>query len=464
VTRTFRRVVAAAIATLLVADIACLATIDRTPDVAEAQLRTIEAFAAHARGLPLRHALHPRFASRAEFAHLMSRGLTPQQRAAQASIETPLDSALHALGLLRHDQRLLAEQERVRELGALGFYDPSSNAIVIRSSARKLPASVRISLAHEVTHALQAQNGLLGPPDLSDSDYGRTEVWYALVEGDATRIQVRYFRSLTAGEQAQYAAVGRQNATRVAALKLDPFAYQTTIANYTLGEPMASLLAARGAGPLEAAFANIPTSDLAEVNPIAAATDRVAANPPTPASPSGSVVKQRGHFGSVYWYLALASRLPADEAIAALDGWNGDSFVLWHDAKASSPPCIRAALRSVTPALAAGLEKWRAASPVGMATVSSAGDVVTVSSCEPTAPTPLAAGFERAIAFLTARNALLSVAIIDGAPVATLACLNRAYLAYLHTARSPRRIFGGFVPAGNALRDRLRPHCDAGAV
>ncbi|MEY2473867.1 MAG: hypothetical protein QOK28_3196 [Actinomycetota bacterium] len=460
-TRTFRRAIAAAIAALLVADIACLATIDRTPDVAEAQLRTIEAFAAHARGLPLRHALHPRFATRAEFARLMSGGLTPQQRAAQASIEMPLDSALHALGLLRHDQRLLAEQERVRELGALGFYDPGSNAIVIRSNARKLPASVRISLAHEVTHALQAQNGLLGPPNLSENDYGRTQVWYGLVEGDATRIQLRYFRSLTASEQAQYAAVGRKNATRVAALKLDPFAYQTTIANYTLGEPMAALLAARGAGPLEAAFANIPTSDLVEVNPIALATDTVASDPPIPSPPAGSVVKQRGHFGALYWYLALASRLPPDEAIAALDGWNGDSFVLWQDAKASSTPCVRAALRGVTPALAAGLEKWRAASPVGMASVSSAADVVTVTSCEPAAPTPLAATFERAVAFLTARNALLAVAIIDGAPVATVGCLNRVYLAYLRTVRSPRRIFGGFVPAGDALRDRLRPQCDA---
>lgn len=453
----WRRVLAAVIAAVLIGDIVGLATIDRGHYVRGAQLTKIEAFAEHARGLPLRRPVRPEFVSRAEFARVMSGNVPASQRAALARVETPFDTDAHAVGLLGHDQRLLAEEARVRELGALGAYNPQTNAMVIRSDARKLPAFVRVALAHEITHALQRQNLAIAPFP-SEGNYGQTAVWHGLVEGDATRIQFRYFRTLTDSDKAEYEAFGRKNVSRVTALKLDPFVYQRTIADYSLGESMAIALAARG--DLNDRLSHLPSSDIGELSPIALLARRAVTDPPIPAAARARDVVDRGHLGAVFWYLALASRLPLNEAISAMDGWNGDSFVTTRDTP-NARPCMNAAFSATTGVLSVAFAHWRDAASPGSVTVSSDGTAVTVTSCEPAAPVHHVESFDRAIATLAARNALLMQANLAGMSGTRLDCLNRAYLDDLAAGTKHPRHYGGAVASGDAFLRRYAPRCSA---
>jgi hypothetical protein len=83
-----------------------------------------------------------------------------------------------------------------------GFYEPETGELVVRQSGAEVSAIDRITLAHELDHALTDQ--VLGIPLPDDPEVGQEDAnlaALALVEGDATAVMQRYSATLGFDEQ-----------------------------------------------------------------------------------------------------------------------------------------------------------------------------------------------------------------------------------------------------------------------
>jgi hypothetical protein len=139
------------------------------------------------RRLRFRTLPRPRYLPRARMERRIRRELD-EYPGAELAAET---RALVALGAVPRGTNLKALIKRTLPGQIAGFYDPATGELVVGSNAEKgLDAIERLTLAHELEHAL-ADQALNIPPYLDDAQApdGREDVelaGLALVEGDAT--------------------------------------------------------------------------------------------------------------------------------------------------------------------------------------------------------------------------------------------------------------------------------------
>jgi hypothetical protein len=151
----------------------------------------IAAFVEAERGLKFDHPVAIEFLSEAEYVEYFSAGAyepTPAEIEQYSQLSAVYDAAGLAV-----DFDLLAGQSTFTSVGTLGLYIPEEDRIYIRGS--ELTPAVRVVVAHELTHALQAQHFTLplgGPNDLSVR---------SIVEADALRVENVYFDTLPEAEQ-----------------------------------------------------------------------------------------------------------------------------------------------------------------------------------------------------------------------------------------------------------------------
>ncbi len=104
----------------------------------------------------------------------------------------------------------------------------------------------------------------------------------------------------------------------------------------------------------------------------------------TPATRRGEEEFDSGEVGALTWYFMLAERLPLLDALAAADGWGGDSYVAYEKA---GRPCVRlayaGATRADTDRMLSAVRRWIAAAPSSSATVSTGGGGLRFESCDP---------------------------------------------------------------------------------
>jgi hypothetical protein len=90
------------------------------------------------------------------------------------------------------------------------------------------------------------------------------------------------------------------------------------------------------------------------------------------------------NFGAFMLFVTLAQRLDPVAAMHAVDGWGGDQMVSF---ESGGRQCTRVHLASDTPAdrdeLQAALQQWVGGMPAGVASVSRAGELIELNSCDP---------------------------------------------------------------------------------
>ena len=110
---------------------------------------------------------------------------------------------------------------------------------------------------------------------------------------------------------------------------------------------------------------------------------------PAPSLAAGERKVDDGDFGSVSWFLMLASHVDERLALKAVDGWGGDAYVAYQSAGRT---CMKVQLLgdavSDGDEMAAALTSWSAAFPKGTATITHDGATVDLRSCDPGAATP----------------------------------------------------------------------------
>ena len=282
-----------------------------------------------------------------------------------------------ALGLIDPDQDVVGVERSFGAEGVLGFYDDETNELVVRGG--EITPYFRITLVHEITHALDDQLIELHRPQYDEADDEVSFGLSAVAEGNARRIENAYRDSLSDDdrrsadrEEAQFAAGFDISAFHLSYLVLQ-------LAPYDYGEPFVdSLLDVGGEDAVDDALRDPPhtSEQVLDFDAYESKEQRVEVAPP----PADGDVVEDGVVGQVALAAILADS-DRNSAGRAANGWGGDWYVAW---KAGTASCVRAAFVMETSndrdELREALEDWARAHD-GEADVAVDGDRIVLTSC-----------------------------------------------------------------------------------
>ena len=389
-------------------------------------------FVEHERGLQFKHPVAVVFLPSAQFDKVVS---VPQPTSSKdrAQMDESL-RALRALGLVTGNVDLASSLDTLSQAEVVGLYMSDKKTVYVRGDA--LTPFVQVTLAHELTHALQDQ--YFGLDQLqSSARSGDSLALTALIEGDATRVEHAYEQTLSPDEQQTYqqelqAAEQRSGqASSVPAVVSDltgfPYAFGPTYVD--------ALTAQGGTASLNAAFRDPPRAQAQILDPDTYPSDWRPVPVARPALPAGShVLDTAGPFGQAMLFEVLGSRLGYEQAWAAVQGWQGDSSVPYSNA---GKTCVAIDVRMGSPAqsavLAAAESAWAGASHIPGATVRAKATLVSLRSCDPgAAATSPAASSPSAFDVLAARAQFIDGILSSGpAHFATARCVVDAVMGQL---------------------------------
>lgn len=256
-----------------------------------------------------------------------------------AADETPtpesahVDSSLQLLGLLAEGSSLLDSNIEDQVANVIAFYSPSERTITVvdRGESMSLESDV-VTLAHEMTHAVQDGRYDLAGLIASASTVEESVVINALVEGDATYQAFAYDASangLILHRDDWEGLFERMRMDILANVVASPSRY--SLARLTLGYPLggawiASIRLSQDRTALDPLFEDPPTSGQVlmayhlrgelprEKDPITCAT---------PAAPAGMSVIYEDAFGPTIVFAFLA-----EHASSSNEPWEGARRVL----------------------------------------------------------------------------------------------------------------------------------------
>jgi hypothetical protein len=341
------------------------------PPSLDAFVPEAERFVEEHRGLHFKSAVRVLLLDDAAFRH----------RSGGGGIDPALAAEIDALQLVPRSVDLAAAARRSQAEGLVGLYEPPSRTLLVRGTAAT--PFVRQVLVHELTHALQDQWFGIDRPQLGRGADERAQVFSALVEGDAVRIEDEYLASLPASQRVrarleQDAATGVRGETPAPLAAIVRFPY---IAGATF---VRALAAVRGQAGVDAAFRSPPATSAEILEPQRFLGGTAAAVHVAIPAAAGPVI-DRGVLGELGLRLLLehaaaTGAIRAADAEAAAAAWHGDAYVAW---TSGAIACMRLAL-----AAAPGPDHLLLQRPLAAYTARTTGvslaeaaDTLTVTSC-----------------------------------------------------------------------------------
>jgi hypothetical protein len=241
--------------------------------------------------------------------------------------------AWDTIGVIPDGTSLRDAYESYGSSQVVGYYDTVRGELKFTGSESPSPLE-RITLAHELTHAIDDQRFGLERLDAlgaacKDEDASAA---IALVEGNATFFMLRWARTfLTLDEQVQ---VGIEAAAQdVSTEGVPPFVARLQAWPYDEGMRFIAALEARGGlDEVDEAFVDLPTSTEQIIHP-----ERYPNDAPTPVDvPDLSAELGPGwedldvmSIGEAWLQIALGLRLDGSEAGTAAAGWDGGTYRAW---------------------------------------------------------------------------------------------------------------------------------------
>ncbi len=159
-----------------------------SPTSLDGQIKQIYKQVQALRELPAKSPVAPELLSPARFKHKVARLSANSYSAAQAGRDERL---LATLGAIPAGSDLRAITKKTLSSQVIGFYAPRTKRLVVRAAGEGLSGLAKITLAHELEHALADQHFGLPKGDQSSSA-DASEARLALIEGDATLTMERY--------------------------------------------------------------------------------------------------------------------------------------------------------------------------------------------------------------------------------------------------------------------------------
>jgi hypothetical protein len=244
---------------------------------------------------------------------------------------------LTALGAIPRGTDLRALRSDAIGQQVAGFYEPETGELVVRQSGSEMSAIDRITLAHELDHALTDQ--ALGIPLPDDPEVGTEDsslAALALVEGDATLVMQRYSATLGFGEQLGLLDPEAIAASEAGLSGFPPYLEQELLFPYEQGLSfVCDLYAEGGWDAVDRAYDRPPASTVQVLFPERYRAGDQPVDPPDPAGPGkGWVEDARVQIGAanLLWLFSApgADRSRAlDDPSSAAGEWAGGEVHLW---------------------------------------------------------------------------------------------------------------------------------------
>lgn len=328
----------------------------------------IVAFVTAERGLTFDHPVAVEFLAEEDFVALFTEtpdsGETdatepppsPEELALLADEQRAIAAWYDAMGLAAGYVPAAADSTSVAAIASLGFYSPYEDKVYIRGD--QLTPPVRVVLAHELTHALQAQHfdiRLGGDDDLAVR---------SLVEADAMRVEEAYLATMPLADQELARAGNSLGDSDEAALDVIPWAVvEASYAPYAIGPMLvASTYAASGNAGVDALLSDPPSEEVL-ISPWLRTVPQTDVAPPVVVPPGARVVQEEQRLSMFDMIVALDAWLSWGQARGAIDGWAGGRMVMYERDGAGGPICVGATIAfDADPApMAAALTAWAAA-------------------------------------------------------------------------------------------------------
>jgi hypothetical protein len=331
---------------------------------------------AQLRGLEFTHYVPVHFLPPAEFEKEVAGGAAENRDELEREA-----SIVRALGLVAGNVDLAKSVKQAASSGALAYYRPDREEIVVRGST--FDVSHQVTVAHELTHVLQDQHFDIErlQKTAGESKTGSSDALSALIEGDAVRIEDKYKAGLTAAQKRAYADQQRTEGERV---KQESAGVPALIeflfsAPYVFGPVTMKILDENGGNRAvdDALRGPIPASSLfIEPGEVAPAEEV-----PVPTVPSKATGDPET-FGAFELALMLGMQIDPDRALHTADGVSGGEAVTY---KSAGTTCYRVDLaarrRSARNQLHLALADWAKTMP--HATVHSIGQAEEFTACDP---------------------------------------------------------------------------------
>jgi hypothetical protein len=220
-----------------------------------------------------------------------------------------------------------------------GFYDPEAKTFYIISDQQTVSPAQRITMAHELTHALQDQHFGLEELETEESsaefDSEAAFAFDALVEGDATLLEQHYtLRRVAPHEFVDLV----QELLEMDVNEVDQMPFVITegmFFPYREGSTFVTALYEQGGWPaVDAAYTNPPLSTEHILHPERYQAGDVPQMVRVPALTTtlGSGWRQVDEdvLGEFYLRLHLQAHLTPTLAFEAAEGWGGDRYTIYH--------------------------------------------------------------------------------------------------------------------------------------
>jgi hypothetical protein len=253
--------------------------------------------------------------------------------------------ALRALGLLESGFDMFTFYQALLSEQIVGQYDHKKKEMDIIQGF-DFGGPERLTYAHEYAHVLQDQNfdienGLHYTNEACEEDSERCAAVQALLEGDASMLELEWFSNFATAEDLQELQAFYSDYESPIFNSAPEFLREDFIFPYIYGQTFVEhLLDLGGWEMVNSVYSDIPVSTEQIIHP-----ERYPDDKPIPVAlpdlisvlGDGWREVDRGVLGEWYTYLVLAhglnpdARLSVSEAQAASDGWGGDAYIVYYD-------------------------------------------------------------------------------------------------------------------------------------
>lgn len=250
--------------------------------------------------------------------------------------EFEIDDALYTLlGLIGPDVDLLQLFVDLFAEQTAAFYDLETDELVAPATEGEFTVLQRITMVHELTHALTDQHFDLFPTldRYNEEDrFDEALAMRALVEGDATLVEIFYLVDLPTEDQ--LAALAEAGTVDTSIFDSAPkFLQDSLLFPYIAGQQyVGELYGSQGFAAVDEAYRNLPVTTEQIYDPSAFLDKEAGVSVDSPpVALDGYEIVEASVWGYASFKWMLEGVLGSGDASRAADGWGGDTYQVHWD-------------------------------------------------------------------------------------------------------------------------------------
>jgi hypothetical protein len=291
-------------------------------------LPQLERFVAAERGHPFKRTVAVTLLGDDEFLAKLNGDSGGDSNNASAPASDP-GTTFAALHLVSSADAFHTATDDATSSGVVGFYDPDAKKLYVRGT--KMTPDARVTLVHELTHALDDQYFDLRKAPASGEDE-KAAAYQGLAEGDAVRVERAYYDTLSASDQKSVDDAENGGADTAGDNGNGPSASDAQLVEDVMGFPYSAgpefvqaLLDAGGNKAVDQAFRHPPVSTEQLLDPPAYLHGDEPAPVPAPQLDGKKV--DGGVLGDMGFTLLVSGGDAEKLADSQVAGWAGDHYI-----------------------------------------------------------------------------------------------------------------------------------------